>query len=124
MQLEKFCNDAPAPVSRRHPGDRCRRHVRRRAAASGIGAALADVLSDTGMPVILTAFLVRRTAGRPGFPPPWPDHHRRLMAPTVAATHRPWSELDLTFIVIAIAGARPYSPTSNDSGFLAGQPAS
>mgnify|MGYP000016312196 CR=1 FL=1 len=58
VQLEKFCNDALAPVCAvilvTGAGGMFGGVLR----ASGIGTALADVLSDTGMPVILAAFLV------------------------------------------------------------------
>lgn len=85
--------------------------------ASGIGTALADVLSDTGMPVILAAFLVSAALRvAQGSATVALTTTAALMAPTVAATTG-LSELDLTFIVIAIAGGATVLSHFNDSGF-------
>ncbi|MCH7373408.1 MULTISPECIES: GntP family permease [Aeromonas] len=117
VQLEKFCNDALAPVCAvilvTGAGGMFGGVLR----ASGIGAALADVLSDTGMPVILAAFLVS-TALRvaQGSATVALTTTAALMAPMVAATPG-LSELDLTFIVIAIAGGATVLSHFNDSGF-------
>ncbi|MNP11788.1 Low-affinity gluconate transporter [compost metagenome] len=117
IQLEKFCNDALAPVCAvilvTGAGGMFGGVLR----ASGIGAALADVLSDTGMPVILAAFLVS-TALRvaQGSATVALTTTAALMAPMVAATPG-LSELDLTFIVIAIAGGATVLSHFNDSGF-------
>lgn len=117
VQLEKFCNDALGPVCAvilvTGAGGMFGGVLR----ASGIGAALADVLSDTGMPVILAAFLVA-TALRvaQGSATVALTTTAALMAPTVAATTG-LSELDLTFIVIAIAGGSTVLSHFNDSGF-------
>jgi len=85
--------------------------------ASGIGEALADVLGDIGLPVILAAFVVSvllrvaqgsatvaltTTAG--------------LMAPVVEASDG-LSSIDLALIVIAIAGGATVLSHVNDSGF-------
>jgi GntP family gluconate:H+ symporter len=117
IQLEKFCNDALAPVCAvilvTGAGGMFGGVLR----ASGIGAALADVLSDTGMPVILAAFLVA-TALRiaQGSATVALTTTAALIAPMVAATPG-LSELDLTFIVIAIAGGATVLSHFNDSGF-------
>ncbi|GAB3319577.1 GntP family permease [Geodermatophilus aquaeductus] len=85
--------------------------------ASGIGEALADVLSDIGLPVIVAAFVISvvlrvaqgsatvaltTTAG--------------LIAPVVEATGG-LSSIDLALIVIAIAGGATVLSHVNDSGF-------
>jgi gluconate:H+ symporter, GntP family len=85
--------------------------------ASGIGEALADVLEDTGLPVIVAAFIIAvllrvaqgsatvaltTTAG--------------LIAPVVEATEG-LSRPDLALIVIAIAGGATVLSHVNDSGF-------
>lgn len=117
MQLEKFCNDALAPVCAvilvTGAGGMFGGVLR----ASGIGTALADVLSDTGMPVILAAFLVSAALRvAQGSATVALTTTAALMAPTVAATTG-LSELDLTFIVIAIAGGATVLSHFNDSGF-------
>ncbi|RBY87885.1 GntP family permease [Blastococcus sp. TF02A-30] len=85
--------------------------------ASGIGAALADVLGDIGLPVIVAAFVISvllrvaqgsatvaltTTAG--------------LIAPVVEATDG-LSSVDLALIVIAIAAGATVLSHVNDSGF-------
>jgi GntP family gluconate:H+ symporter len=85
--------------------------------ASGIGEALADVLEDTGLPVIVAAFVISvllrvaqgsatvaltTTAG--------------LIAPVVEATNG-LSRPDLALIVIAIASGATVLSHVNDSGF-------
>ncbi|MGY1734527.1 GntP family permease [Geodermatophilus sp. SYSU D00684] len=85
--------------------------------ASGIGTALADVLGDIGLPVIVAAFVVSvllrvaqgsatvaltTTAG--------------LMAPVVEASSG-LSSIDLALIVLAIAGGATVLSHVNDSGF-------
>jgi GntP family gluconate:H+ symporter len=85
--------------------------------ASGIGQALADVLGDIGLPVIIAAFIISvllrvaqgsatvaltTTAG--------------LIAPVVEATEG-LSSVDLALIVIAIAGGATVLSHVNDSGF-------
>ncbi len=85
--------------------------------ASGIGEALSNVLSDTGMPVILAAFLIStclRVAQ--GSATVALTTTAALIAPMVAATAG-LSELDLCFIVIAIAGGATVLSHFNDSGF-------
>jgi GntP family gluconate:H+ symporter len=85
--------------------------------ASGIGTALADVLGDIGLPVIVAAFVVSvllrvaqgsatvaltTTAG--------------LMAPVIEASDG-LSSIDLALIVIAIAAGATVLSHVNDSGF-------
>jgi GntP family gluconate:H+ symporter len=85
--------------------------------ASGIGEALADVLEQTGLPVIVAAFVISvllrvaqgsatvaltTTAG--------------LIAPVITATEG-LSRPDLALIVIAIAGGATVLSHVNDSGF-------
>jgi GntP family gluconate:H+ symporter len=85
--------------------------------ASGIGEALAGVLEDTGLPVIVAAFVISvllrvaqgsatvaltTTAG--------------LIAPVIEATNG-LSAPDLALIVIAIAGGATVLSHVNDSGF-------
>jgi GntP family gluconate:H+ symporter len=85
--------------------------------ASGIGTALADVLGDIGLPVIVAAFVVSvllrvaqgsatvaltTTAG--------------LIAPVIEATDG-LSSIDLALIVIAIAAGATVLSHVNDSGF-------
>jgi GntP family gluconate:H+ symporter len=84
---------------------------------SGIGDALAGVLSDTGMPLIVAAFVIS-TALRvaQGSATVALTTAAALMAPTVAATPG-LSELDLCFMVVAIAGGATVLSHVNDSGF-------
>jgi GntP family gluconate:H+ symporter len=85
--------------------------------ASGIGTALAGVLSDTGMPVIIAAFVIStclRVAQ--GSATVALTTTAALIAPTISATTG-LSELDLCFIVISIAGGATVLSHFNDSGF-------
>lgn len=85
--------------------------------ASGIGEALANLLSDTGMPIIVAAFVIStclRVAQ--GSATVALTTTAALIAPTVAQTVG-LSELDLCFIVIAIAGGATVLSHFNDSGF-------
>ena len=85
--------------------------------ASGIGDALAGVLSDTGMPVIVAAFVIA-TALRvaQGSATVALTTTAALVAPMVHATTG-ISQLDLCFIVVAIAGGATVLSHVNDSGF-------
>lgn len=85
--------------------------------ASGIGEALAELLSASGMPVIVAAFVIStclRVAQ--GSATVALTTTAALMAPVVSATSG-LSELDLCFIVIAIAGGATVLSHFNDSGF-------
>ena len=119
VQLEKFCNDAlvrSCVILVTGAGGMFGGVLR----ASGIGTALADVLRyrHAGDPAAFPVSAALRVAQ--GSATVALTTTAALMAPTVAATTG-LSELDLTFIVIAIAGAPPCSPTSMTPA-LAGQP--
>jgi len=85
--------------------------------ASGIGEALADVLADIGLPVIVAAFIIAvllRVAQ--GSATVALTTAAGLIAPVVEATDG-LSEPDLALIVIAIAGGATVLSHVNDSGF-------
>jgi len=85
--------------------------------SSGIGDALATLLNDTGMPVIVAAFVIAtclRVAQ--GSATVALTTTAALISPMVAATVG-LSPLDLCFIVIAIAGGATVLSHFNDSGF-------
>jgi gluconate:H+ symporter, GntP family len=85
--------------------------------ASGIGQALADVLGDIGLPVIVAAFVISvllRVAQ--GSATVALTTAAGLMAPVVEATDG-LSSIDLALIVIAIAGGATVLSHVNDSGF-------
>lgn len=85
--------------------------------ASGIGQALAGSLESLGMPLIVAAFVIS-TALRvaQGSATVALTTTAGLIAPTVAATTG-LSELDLCFLVIAIASGATVLSHFNDSGF-------
>lgn len=84
---------------------------------SGIGDALADTLSDTGMPVIVAAFVISAALRvAQGSATVALTTTAALVAPMVAATAG-LSEFDLCFIVVAIAGGATVLSHVNDSGF-------
>lgn len=116
-QLEKLCGDSLGPICAvimvTGAGGMLGGVLR----ASGIGDALAGLFSDTGMPVILAAFIIAtclRVAQ--GSATVALTTTAALIAPMVAATAG-LSELDLCFIVIAIAGGSTVLSHFNDSGF-------
>jgi gluconate:H+ symporter, GntP family len=116
-KLEKLCNDSLAPICAvilvTGAGGMFGGVLR----ASGIGNALANVLAETGMPVIVAAFVISaclRVAQ--GSATVALTTTAALIAPTVAATSG-LSEFDLCFIVIAIAGGATVLSHFNDSGF-------
>jgi GntP family gluconate:H+ symporter len=85
--------------------------------ASGIGQALADVLEDIGLPVIVAAFVISvvlRVAQ--GSATVALTTAAGLIAPVVEATDG-LSRPDLALIVIAIAGGATVLSHVNDSGF-------
>lgn len=85
--------------------------------ASGIGDALASSLSNTGMPVIVAAFVIA-TALRvaQGSATVALTTTAALVAPMVESSTG-LSQLDLCFIVVAIAGGATVLSHVNDSGF-------
>jgi gluconate:H+ symporter, GntP family len=116
-KLEKLCTESLAPICAvilvTGAGGMFGGVLR----ASGIGQALADVLSDTGLPVIVTAFMIStclRVAQ--GSATVALTTTAALMAPIVAQTAG-LTSLDLCFIVIAIAGGATVLSHFNDSGF-------
>jgi len=85
--------------------------------ASGIGDALGSSLAETGMPVIIAAFIISlalRVAQ--GSATVALTTTAALMAPTIEATSG-LSSADLALIVIAIAGGATMVSHVNDSGF-------
>lgn len=116
-QIEKICDNALGPICAivlvTGAGGMFGGVLR----SSGIGDVLAKSFSDTGMPVIVAAFLISvalRVAQ--GSATVALTTTSALIAPMVAATTG-LSQFDLCFIVIAIAsGATAFSHV-NDSGF-------
>lgn len=85
--------------------------------ASGIGDALANALSDTGMPIIVAAFVIStclRVAQ--GSATVALTTTAALMSPVVALA-TDLSSIDLCLIVISIAGGATVLSHFNDSGF-------
>lgn len=116
-RLEKMCGESLAPICAvilvTGAGGMFGGVLR----ASGIGDALSQLLADTGMPVILAAFLIS-TALRvaQGSATVALTTTAGLIAPTVSATVG-LTEFDLCFIVIAIAAGATVLSHFNDSGF-------
>jgi GntP family gluconate:H+ symporter len=116
-KLEELCNDALGPICAvilvTGAGGMFGGVLR----AGGIGDALAKVLGETGMPVIVAAFVVSaclRIAQGSGTVALTTTS--ALLAPTVSAAPG-LSSLDLCFIVIAIACGSTVLSHFNDSGF-------
>ncbi|NUY55944.1 MULTISPECIES: GntP family permease [unclassified Salinivibrio] len=116
-KMEKLCSDSLAPICAvilvTGAGGMFGGVLR----SSGIGEALANMLSDTGMPIILAAFVIAtclRVAQ--GSATVALTTTAALIAPTVSHTVG-LSQLDLCFIVIAIAGGATVLSHFNDSGF-------
>ncbi|PJG83649.1 GntP family permease [Caviibacterium pharyngocola] len=116
-QIEKICNNALGPICAivlvTGAGGMFGGVLR----ASGIGEALSAMLSDTGMPVIVAAFLISvalRVAQ--GSATVALTTASALVAPMVAASPE-LSQFDLCFIVIAIASGATVLSHVNDSGF-------
>ncbi len=85
--------------------------------ASGIGEALAGTLQETGLPVIVAAFVVAAVIRvAQGSATVALTTAAGLMAPTIEATSGLGS-LDLALVVIAIAGGATVLSHVNDSGF-------
>ncbi|MCK3655296.1 permease [Pasteurellaceae bacterium Macca] len=116
-QLEKICDNALAPICAiilvTGAGGMFGGVLR----ASGIGNALSQALSDTGMPIIVAAFIIA-TALRvaQGSATVALTTTAALIAPTVANMPE-LSQFDLCFIVIAIASGATVFSHFNDSGF-------
>lgn len=85
--------------------------------ASGIGDVLANMLSDTGMPVIVAAFIISSALRvAQGSSTVAMTTTSALIAPIVASSTG-LSEFDLCFIVISIASGATVLAHVNDSGF-------
>jgi len=117
VKLEKLCNDSLAPICAvilvTGAGGMFGGVLR----ASGIGNALAQVLSNAGMPAIVAAFLISASLRiAQGSATVALTTTAALIAPTVAAAPS-ITELDLCFIVISIAGGATVLSHFNDSGF-------
>lgn len=116
-QIEKICDNALGPICAivlvTGAGGMFGGVLR----ASGIGDVLAKMFADTGMPVIVAAFLIS-TALRiaQGSATVALTTTSALIAPMVAATTG-LSQFDLCFIVIAIASGATVLSHVNDSGF-------
>lgn len=115
--LEKLCGDSLAPICGAilvtGAGGMFGGVLR----ASGIGEALAGALENTGMPLIVAAFVIAtclRVAQ--GSATVALTTTAALIAPMVAATSG-LTQFDLCFIVIAIAGGSTVLSHFNDSGF-------
>ncbi len=116
-KLEKLCNDSLGPISAvilvTGAGGMFGGVLR----AGGIGGALANVLSDAGMPVIIAAFVISASLRvAQGSATVALTTTAALIAPTIAATSG-LSDLDLCFVVIAIASGATVLSHFNDSGF-------
>ncbi|MBE2894635.1 GntP family permease [Spirabiliibacterium falconis] len=116
-QIEKICNNALGPICAivlvTGAGGMFGGVLR----ASGIGNVLADTLSDTGLPIIVAAFIIAlalRVAQ--GSATVALTTTSALIAPTLA-TATGISQFDLCFIVIAIASGSVALSHVNDSGF-------
>lgn len=116
-QIEKICDNALGPICGivlvTGAGGMFGGVLR----ASGIGDVLANLFADTGMPIIVTAFLIS-TALRvaQGSATVAITTTSALIAPMVAATTG-LSEFDLCFIIISIASGATVLAHVNDSGF-------
>ncbi|SHH09969.1 gluconate:H+ symporter, GntP family [Marisediminitalea aggregata] len=116
-QLESLCNDALGPLCAviliTGAGGMFGGVLR----ASGIGNALAELLADTGLPIIVAAFVLSsciRVAQ--GSATVALTTTAALLAPVVSA-QTGLSAMDLCCIVIAIAGGATVLSHVNDSGF-------
>ena len=116
-QIEKICDNALGPICSivlvTGAGGMFGGVLR----ASGIGDVLSTMLSDTGMPIIVAAFviaMVMRVAQ--GSATVALTTAAALISPTVAAA-TDLSQFDLCFIVIAIASGATVLSHVNDSGF-------
>ncbi|MCW9714961.1 GntP family permease [Avibacterium sp. 21-594] len=116
-QIEKICDNALGPICSivlvTGAGGMFGGVLR----ASGIGDQLSAMFADTGMPVIVAAFIISMTLRvAQGSATVALTTTSALIAPTIAATAG-LSQLDLCFIVIAIASGATVFSHVNDSGF-------
>ena len=85
--------------------------------ASGIGDEISKMLSDTGMPVVVAAFIIAMAMRvAQGSATVALTTAAALIAPTVAAS-TDLTQFDLCFIVISIASGATVLSHVNDSGF-------
>lgn len=116
-QIEKICDNALGPICAivlvTGAGGMFGGVLR----SSGIGDELANMLKDTGMPIIVAAFIIS-TALRvaQGSSTVAITTTAALIAPMIASTTG-LSQLDLCFIVISIASGATVLAHVNDSGF-------
>ncbi|AEW77995.1 LOW QUALITY PROTEIN: gluconate permease [Aggregatibacter actinomycetemcomitans ANH9381] len=116
-QIESLCNSALGPICSiilvTGAGGMFGGVLR----ASGIGDELSAMLSNTGMPIIIAAFIISMALRvAQGSATVALTTAAALIAPTVAAA-TDLSQLDLCFIVIAIASGATVFSHVNDSGF-------
>ncbi|NBH75950.1 GntP family permease [Rodentibacter pneumotropicus] len=116
-QIEKICDNALGPICAivlvTGAGGMFGGVLR----ASGIGDQLASMLSDTGMPIIVAAFVISAALRvAQGSATVAITTTSALIAPTVTATTG-LSQFDLCFIVISIASGATVLAHVNDSGF-------
>lgn len=116
-QIEKICNNALGPICAivlvTGAGGMFGGVLR----ASGIGDELSGMMADTGMPIVVAAFIIAtvfRVAQ--GSATVALTTTAALIAPTVAAA-TDLSQFDLCFIVISIASGATVLSHVNDSGF-------
>ena len=117
QQVHELCNSALAPICAvvlvTGAGGMFGGVLR----ATGIGDALANLLSDAGMPVIVAAFVIAAALRiAQGSATVALTTTAALIAPSVALS-TDLSSYDLCFVVIAIAGGASVLSHFNDSGF-------
>ena len=116
-QIEKICNNALGPICSiilvTGAGGMFGGVLR----ASGIGDELSALMSDTGMPIIVAAFIIATTFRvAQGSATVALTTTAALIAP-MAAADTSLSQFDLCFIVISIASGATVLSHVNDSGF-------
>lgn len=116
-QIEKICNNALGPICSiilvTGAGGMFGGVLR----ASGIGDELSALMSDTGMPIVVAAFIIATTFRvAQGSATVALTTTAALIAPMVAADTS-LSQFDLCFIVISIASGATVLSHVNDSGF-------
>ncbi|MDG6286738.1 GntP family permease [Glaesserella parasuis] len=116
-QIEKICNNALGPICSiilvTGAGGMFGGVLR----ASGIGDELSALMSDTGMPIVVAAFIIATTFRvAQGSATVALTTTAALIAPMVAADTS-LSQFDICFIVISIASGATVLSHVNDSGF-------